>query len=94
MSKKITVELYGHPGNNAVVRMPDRQNPGVVIKADTLGSLADDARVLANVIRANGLVHWLPMTPPRSLTACKRYLLAWRKRWPLLVKGSNVSLRK
>jgi hypothetical protein len=55
MSKKITVELYGHPGNNAVVRMPDRQNPGVVIQADTLGSLADDARVLANVIRANGL---------------------------------------
>ncbi|HWG70121.1 MAG TPA: hypothetical protein VN692_11960 [Steroidobacteraceae bacterium] len=54
MSKTITVQLYGHPGNNAVVRMPDRQNPGVVIQADTLGALADDARRLANAVKASG----------------------------------------
>ena len=49
MSKMITVQLYGHPGNNAVVRMPDRKNPGVVIQADTLGALATDARALAKL---------------------------------------------
>jgi uncharacterized protein DUF6959 len=52
MTMMITVKLYGHPGNNAVVRMPDRQNPGVVMQADTLGALLDDARQLAIDVKA------------------------------------------
>jgi hypothetical protein len=46
MIKTIEVQLYGHPGNSAIVRMPDRQNPGIVIQADTLRVLAKDAREL------------------------------------------------
>jgi hypothetical protein len=52
MTKTIAVQLYGHPGNNAVVRMPDRENPGVVIQADTLWTLAKNARELSDRLRS------------------------------------------
>ena len=51
MSKAITVQLYGVPGNNAVVKMPDRRNAGVVVQADTLHSLAMDAREIAERLK-------------------------------------------
>lgn len=46
MIKMINVQLYGHGSNNAVIKMPSRQNPGVVVQADTLQALARDAREL------------------------------------------------
>jgi hypothetical protein len=48
VTKSIAVRLYGHPGNNAIVKIPDRKNPGVVIQADTLHSLVTEARQIAN----------------------------------------------
>jgi hypothetical protein len=51
MSKAITVQLYGAPGNNAVVKMPERRNAGVVVQADTLHSLAMDAREIAERLK-------------------------------------------
>src|SRR5579863_6250757 len=52
MIKTIDVQLYGNPGNNAVVKMPNRQNPGIVAQGDTLRQLATDARGLSNRLRA------------------------------------------
>ena len=39
--KEITVILYGHGGNNAVISMPGRRFPGVVVQGDTLKSILD-----------------------------------------------------
>lgn len=55
MSKTITVQLYGAPGNNAVVRIPGRRNAGVVIQADSLHSLAADARSIAERLKAGSI---------------------------------------
>lgn len=57
MSKTIEVRLYGSGGNNAVVRMPERRNAGVVVQADTLRSLATDARDIVERLKtgANGV---------------------------------------
>ena len=52
MIKNIDVQLYGQAGNNAVVKMPNRQNPGIVVQADTLRQLAKDARELSDQLRA------------------------------------------
>jgi hypothetical protein len=54
MNKTITVQLYGTLGNNAVVRMPERRNAGVIVQADTLHSLATDAREIAERLKAAG----------------------------------------
>ncbi|NTX04047.1 hypothetical protein [Myxococcus sp. CA040A] len=35
----IEVELFTTPGNNAVIRLPGRRFPGVVIQGDTLHSV-------------------------------------------------------
>ncbi|NTX52681.1 hypothetical protein HUA74_14150 [Myxococcus sp. CA051A] len=35
----IEVELFTTPGNNAVIRLPGRRFPGVVIQGDTLHSM-------------------------------------------------------
>ena len=51
MIKTIEVQLYGHPGNNAVVKMPNRQNPGIVVQADTLLQMARDARGLSEKLQ-------------------------------------------
>ena len=55
MSKTITVRLYGASGNNAVIRMPERRNAGVVIQADTLHSLATDARNIAERLKTSSI---------------------------------------
>ena len=55
MVTTITVQLYGHGGNNAVVQLPDRKHVGVVIQLDTLQGLVDDARHLAAELIAAGL---------------------------------------
>ena len=55
MSKTITIQLYGARGNNAVIRMPERRNAGVVVQADTLYSLAADAREVAERLKGSPL---------------------------------------
>ncbi|QDU08167.1 DUF6959 family protein [Gimesia aquarii] len=40
--KKITVELYTDQKNGAVLKLPNRQYPGVLIQGDTLHILIDD----------------------------------------------------
>lgn len=53
MRKTIEVSLYGAGGNNAVVRMPERRNAGVVVQADTLHALAADARRIAEELKVS-----------------------------------------
>lgn len=45
------VELLTDGGNNAVVRMPERQFPGVVVQGDTLSSLWETARLALEAVR-------------------------------------------
>lgn len=57
--EKIEVELFTPGGNNAVVRMPGRRFPGVLVQGDTLSTLwasAAGARELLGVpeTRAEG----------------------------------------
>ena len=48
--KRIEVELFSDAGNNAIVRMPGRAFPGIVVQGDTLSTwrqrLADIAAAL------------------------------------------------
>ena len=50
MTKSLNVMLYGEPTNNAVLKIPSRQNPGVLIQADTLANLVEQAGDLAALI--------------------------------------------
>jgi hypothetical protein len=49
MKSNISIELYGHLGNNAIVRMPGRKNPGVVVQADTLAEFARRVRLIVKL---------------------------------------------
>ncbi len=40
--RRIEAELFTDPGNNAVVRLPGRKFPGVLIQGDSLSILRDD----------------------------------------------------
>lgn len=44
MESQINVTLYGAVQNNAVVKLPGRAYPGVVVQSDTLGELASRAK--------------------------------------------------
>jgi hypothetical protein len=49
----LTVECFTEQGNNAVIRMPNRKYPGVLIQGDTLKNLLDMAESLL-VLSADG----------------------------------------
>lgn len=49
---RIEVELFTDGGNNAVVRMPERKFPGVVVQGDTLATLWDSAARALEDLRA------------------------------------------
>lgn len=50
--KEITAYLYGQPTNNAVLRLPDRKYPGVLIQGDTLKNLLETSEIVAKLARA------------------------------------------
>ena len=41
-----TAEILSHVSNSAIVRLPGRQFPGVVVQGDTLSKLFDGARYM------------------------------------------------
>ncbi|WP_116199559.1 DUF6959 family protein [Amycolatopsis circi] len=47
--QRIKAELFTDPGNNAVVRMPGRKFPGVLIQGDSLSILRGD---LAHIVKS------------------------------------------
>ena len=40
--QRIEAEVFSAPGNNAIVRLPGRKFPGVLIQGDSLSILRDD----------------------------------------------------
>src|SRR5947208_15384020 len=57
--KRIAVELLTDQGNIAVIRVPGRRIPGVVVQGDSLSILVADAEALAAVTQATPEVHEL-----------------------------------
>lgn len=49
--KEIKAVLYGEPGNNAVIRLPDRRYPGILIQGDTLKNLVETSELVAKLAR-------------------------------------------
>ncbi len=47
--EKIEVEVYSNATNSAIVRMPERQFPGIVIQGDSLSALLALAEDIANL---------------------------------------------
>lgn len=52
--KELTVLLYGEQTNNAVIKLPDRMYPGILIQIDTLENIIDIAKDLVNLSIKNG----------------------------------------
>ncbi|TVT33087.1 hypothetical protein FNH05_27375 [Amycolatopsis rhizosphaerae] len=50
--ERIEVDLFTDQGNCAIVRLPARQFPGVLVQGDSLSILEADARQLANRLAA------------------------------------------
>jgi hypothetical protein len=50
MTKPLSVLLYGEPINNAVLKIPERRNPGVLVQADTLANIVEQAGDLVTLI--------------------------------------------
>jgi len=47
----ISVELFTDQGNNAVIRLPGRKNPGVLVQGDTLMNLVETAQSVRDLAR-------------------------------------------
>jgi hypothetical protein len=47
------LELLGRPVNFAVVQLPDRNYPGVVIQGDTLNGLVRRLEEMGNLVKSN-----------------------------------------
>lgn len=52
--KEIIVVLHGGASNNAVITMPGRKYPGVVIQGDTLRNLLDMSEAVASCAKKFG----------------------------------------
>lgn len=52
--EKIEVEMYTDQGNNAVLRLPARKQPGVLLQGDSLRNLAETAGRIAALSRGHG----------------------------------------
>ncbi|WP_407353137.1 DUF6959 family protein [Luteimonas sp. R10] len=52
--KEITVTLYGDASNNAVISMPGRRFPGVLVQGDTLKNLLDSSEVVLKFAKQIG----------------------------------------
>jgi hypothetical protein len=55
--ERVEVEVYGRDGNAAIVRLPARRFPGLLIQGDSLSLLARDARKLAIALRVSADLH-------------------------------------
>jgi len=55
MKKEISVALYGEEANYAVIRLPDRKNPGVVVQADSLAGLIEQLSSALGALDARDL---------------------------------------
>jgi hypothetical protein len=51
--ERVEVELFTDGSNNAVIRMPGRKFPGVVVQGDSLSILREDMATIRDAIRAN-----------------------------------------
>jgi hypothetical protein len=49
--ERVEVELFTDGSNNAVIRMPGRQFPGVLIQGDSLSSLRSDLAEIRDACR-------------------------------------------
>lgn len=47
--KKIEVEIFTDQGNNAVLRLPDRKFPGLLLQGDSLRNLTETAERVAEL---------------------------------------------
>ena len=52
--KKLEIEVYSEASNSAVVRMPGRRFPGVVLQGDSLSILLDEALCVLKHIKPSG----------------------------------------
>ncbi len=50
---RIEAELFSEGGNNAVVRMPGRAFPGIVVQGDTLSTWRQQLADIAAALRSN-----------------------------------------
>lgn len=50
--KEIKVFIISNEGNNCIVKMPDRSEPGIVMQGDTLQQLVQDVEEIANLVKA------------------------------------------
>jgi len=53
--ERVEVELFSDGGNNAIVRMPGREFPGMVVQGDTLSTLWVDVTEAADSARVAGV---------------------------------------
>jgi hypothetical protein len=50
MTRSLKVLLYGEPINNAILKISARRNPGVLVQADTLNNLVQQASDLVAML--------------------------------------------
>ena len=53
--ERVQIELYSEASNNAIVRVPGRQFPGMVVQGDTLASLHASAMDLSLRLKQLGV---------------------------------------
>ncbi len=52
MKSEATISLYGELGNHAVVRMPGRRQPGLIVQADTVAGFISQLRQAQDSLRS------------------------------------------
>jgi predicted RNase H-like HicB family nuclease len=79
--KQISVELLSDQGNNAVIRLPERSLPGVLIQGDSLSVLIQDITEVKELIESGnhvesleairGILEYVTDIKERYETACR-----------------------
>lgn len=59
--ERVEVELFTDGSNNAVVRMPGRKFPGVVVQGDSLSVIRSDVAAIRDACRTEGATEALEL---------------------------------
>ncbi len=85
--RETTVELLNDEGNGAVLKLPGRAFPGILIQGDTLQILIDDLEELLDLLGAEALEE-----PRESLDGIIERLKGYRTRYVEALKNHGISV--
>ena len=84
---KVEVEVFSTDTNASVVRLPERQFPGIVIQGDSLKIMLDTARDISRLSKESGVPELVD-----SVAELEEMLGGYLRAYEISLRKHNVSL--